>query len=369
MIFWRTLKKHIRTNGAVTVWLVIGVIVCAYCISVMLGMATGQYQLATRSNTEASLTIDIEDADIHAEEISAYLNDLAKNGMVNVLYFTPLKEKDILIGWEGTKGRTWFPITSGRFFDASEQETGALVGFVSDNVDQTILNQGHFQIGEQSYSIIGMGWVIPWSFAAAKSALSTMDVFGEAYGEETRFYIIPFSRYQEEYRPRQVLAQFYYASYKDLKKYAQQIEDKFPSVRAYPPDSNSDDVLKDNQLRYGILATLLCLIAGVTVIRLMAEWIRTYQNDVHVLWLCGMSRRRCMLLVYGHWAIYYCAGSLAALGLQYLTFPLLKFVYGNAFPMTTTLIGILGMMFVLSILFTIKAMRTMLTLHAKEAVV
>ena len=143
MIFWRTLKKHIRTNGAVTVWLVIGVIVCAYCISVMLGMATGQYQLATRSNTEASLTIDIEDADIQAEEISAYLNDLAKNGMVNVLYFTPLKEKDILIGWEGTKGRTWFPITSGRFFDASEQETGALVGFVSDNVDQTILNQGH----------------------------------------------------------------------------------------------------------------------------------------------------------------------------------------------------------------------------------
>lgn len=106
MIFWRTLKKHIRTNGAVTVWLVIGVIVCAYCISVMLGMATGQYQLATRSNTEASLTIDIEDADIQAEEISAYLNDLAKNGMVNVLYFTPLKEKDILIGWEGTKGRT-----------------------------------------------------------------------------------------------------------------------------------------------------------------------------------------------------------------------------------------------------------------------
>lgn len=90
MIFWRTLKKHIRTNGAVTVWLVIGVIVCAYCISVMLGMATGQYQLATRSNTEASLTIDIEDADIQAEEISAYLNDLAKkwNGKRS-LFYTP----------------------------------------------------------------------------------------------------------------------------------------------------------------------------------------------------------------------------------------------------------------------------------------
>ena len=105
MIFWRTLKKHIRTNGAVTVWLVIGVIVCAYCISVMLGMATGQYQLATRSNTEASLTIDIEDADIQAEEISAYLNDLAKNGMVKfqrkkVLILTadlPLRLKIVLV--------------------------------------------------------------------------------------------------------------------------------------------------------------------------------------------------------------------------------------------------------------------------------
>ena len=116
MIFGHVLKKHISMNPVISGLLLSGVVICVYCISIMLGLAVGQYQLATCSNTEASLTIDIDGKNgVNMDELSAYLNSISKKGMVNVLYFTRLESKKILVGWDGTKGNNWFPITSGNF--------------------------------------------------------------------------------------------------------------------------------------------------------------------------------------------------------------------------------------------------------------
>ncbi len=135
MIFGHVLKKHISMNPVISGSLLSGVVICVYCISIMLGLAVGQYQLATCSNTEASLTIDIDEKNgINMDEMSAYLNSISKKGMVNVLYFTRLESKKVLVGWDGTKGNNWFPITSGNFFNKEEQAAGEYVGFVSDNM-------------------------------------------------------------------------------------------------------------------------------------------------------------------------------------------------------------------------------------------
>ena len=125
MIFGHVLKKHISMNPVISGLLLSGVVICVYCISIMLGLAVGQYQLATCSNTEASLTIDIDGKNgVNMDELSAYLNSISKKGMVNVLYFTRLESKKILVGWDGTKGNNWFPITSGNFFNKEEQAAG-----------------------------------------------------------------------------------------------------------------------------------------------------------------------------------------------------------------------------------------------------
>ncbi len=84
MIFGHVLKKHISMNPVISGLLLLGVVICVYCISIMLGLAVGQYQLATCSNTEASLTIDIDEKNgINMDEMSAYLNSISKKGMIS----------------------------------------------------------------------------------------------------------------------------------------------------------------------------------------------------------------------------------------------------------------------------------------------
>lgn len=79
MIFGHVLKKHISMNPVISGLLLSGVVICVYCISIMLGLAVGQYQLATCSNTEASLTIDIDGKNgVNMDELSAYLNSISK---------------------------------------------------------------------------------------------------------------------------------------------------------------------------------------------------------------------------------------------------------------------------------------------------
>ena len=367
MIFGHVLKKHISMNPVISGLLLSGVVICVYCISIMLGLAVGQYQLATCSNTEASLTIDIDGKNgVNMDELSAYLNSISKKGMVNVLYFTRLESKKILVGWDGTKGNNWFPITSGNFFNKEEQVAGEYVGFVSDNMKNAIAGSGSFEAGEHTYEVIGMGWIVPWSFASARSSQSQIDILGEEAGEKMQYMLIPYKCYKEEFQPEQILAQFNYASYEDLQKYAEKIQDMFPSMQVYLPDSNSDDVLEEGRTQYEILAFLLCMIAGITVIRLMAEWITTYKKEITVLWLCGMPKVRCMLLIYGHWLLYYGVGSIIAIILQYLTFPLLQYVYGNAFPMPDSLIYILAVMFGFSIFCTLRPMGKVVRLYTKR---
>ena len=102
MIFRHVLKKHISMNPVISGLLLLGVVICVYCISIMLGLAVGQYQLATCSNTEASLTIDIDRKNgVNMDELSAYLNSISKKGMV----FHKIGEKKSIgrLGWNKRK--------------------------------------------------------------------------------------------------------------------------------------------------------------------------------------------------------------------------------------------------------------------------
>ena len=102
-----------------------------------------------------------------------------------------------------------------------------------------IAGSGSFEAGEHTYEVIGMGWIIPWSFASARSSQSQIDILGEEAGEEMQYMLIPYKCYKEEFQPEQILAQFNYASYEDLKKYAEKIQDMFPSTQVYLPDNHS----------------------------------------------------------------------------------------------------------------------------------
>ena len=120
------------------------------------------------------------------------------------------------------------------------------------------------------------------------------------------------------------------------------------------PDNNTDEIFVENQIRYGKIAAVLCLMAGITVIRVMYEWINFYQKDIDILRLCGMTRLKGLMIIYGHWSIYYVIGVVIALFLHYKTFPLLSLIYLDAFPNFYTLIIALAVVYMVSVLCTLK---------------
>lgn len=64
-------------------------------------------------------------------------------------------------------------------FNKEEQAAGEYVGFVSDNMKNAIVGSGSFEAGEHTYEVIGMGWIVPWSFASARSSQSQIDILGK----------------------------------------------------------------------------------------------------------------------------------------------------------------------------------------------
>lgn len=369
MISFHLLKKHIQTHKSVSALFFCGIVVCIYCISVMLGIAVGEYNLIASSNDYASITFDIGDVTSKKmDEVSEYINNISKNGVINVIYLSRISDNLIVVGWDGTKGQNWFPLTTGRFFDEEEMSDGKKSAFVSDNIGNEALSNKTIDVGQDSYNIIGTAWIVPWNFLAGTSSNSNVHVIREDDSDlNLSFIIIPFNCYKEEFVPQQILIQFNSASYSELKKYADEIESRYGDSKAYPPDKNSDGVLYKNKIKYGKMAVILCFIAGLTVIRLMAEWIRLYEKEMHVLRLCGMTGLRCTFIIYGHLLLYFILGNGIAIFIHYHTFFLLKPIYGNFFPIMGDLIRLLVIIFAVSVIFTIPVTRKIVALGKEVA--
>lgn len=370
MLFFHMFIKYLKTYKCITVLLLSGVFVSVYCISVMLGIAVGQYKLSTSSNTYASLTIDMGmQTKENIREFSEYVHAMSNNKIVNSLYFSK-SEDNVLIGWSGIEAQNWFPVISGNFFTGEEDKIPSRVAFVSDSIDESVIKDKNIKIADNDFEIKGVGWIVPWSFKSAMSDSFDEDIIGDdATESDTKFVIIPFYTYAESFYPEFVLIQFKTATYEDLKHYKKEIESKYSDCDVYMPDVNSDDVLKAEQVRYGLIAIILSMLAGVTVVRLMSEWIKLYKKEINVLRICGMRKYKCLLVVYGHWLIIYCLGSLLAVMAHYFSFDLLKNMYGDSLPIKSSLVLVLLLLYLLSVVCTIRSMKQVLDMKMKENIV
>ena len=351
-IFFHSLFRQIRRNKGVFVILFTGVVVSVYCVSVMQGLAMGQYRAGIRRNAYSTVTVepgaeittDIRD---FSREICTFSND----EVANILYITPLSENSVLIGWQGIDAQKWFPITSGRFFEESEQEQGAYCAFISDSLYKEMLTERSISIGKSVYGIIGTGWIVPHNIKVGMSSQISYDLF-QTDDNVYFFSIIPFLRFQEEFAPSIILIHYNGATYRELEEKRVELSKRYPDSRFYLPDNNSDAVLSQNQLKCGILSLMLVFLAATTVLQLMREWITVYRKELYVYYLCGMEAPRCILLVYGQWLLIYCLGALIAVFLHYCSFPMLENVTANYLPAPSALCIMLVGLFLLSVVYT-----------------
>ena len=330
--FWRRMCQ----NKAMIAMLLCGLVISSFSISVMLGLAVGQYHLSTGGNIYATLTIEPGDATAQSiVEVSQYAAEIADAGVANILCLTQLSDNHILIGWQGTGGDYWFPITSGSFFSELDQQTNAQVAFISDSYQKDHMNEQEARIGNHTYSIIGSGWIVPYNFTAALSSQADTQIFPDDEGDEfvePYFTIIPFAYYAEEFEPTLILLHFNRATYSQLESYASALAAKFPDSHIYLPDRNSDNLLTENQIMYGRLGMLLCAIASITIILLMSEWMALYRKELYVYYQCGMTKAKCFILIYSHWFVLVSIGAAIAAAAHYLAFPVLQYVNADYPP-------------------------------------
>lgn len=352
-LIWDSFRRRIRQNKAMIAMLLCGLVVASFCISVMLGLAVGQYHLSTGGNIYATLTIEPgEDAAQGSPQVSQYAEEIAETGVDNMLCLTQLSDNHILIGWQGTGGSYWFPITSGSFFSEFDQQTNAQIAFISDSYQKDHMNEQEIRVRNHTYSIIGSGWIVPYNFRAALSSQADTQIFPDNEGDEyvePYITIIPFSFYTEEFEPSLILLHFNRATYSQLENYANALSAKFPDSRVYLPDRNSDDLLTENQVLYGRLGMLLCAIASITIILLMSEWLALYRKELYVYHLCGMTKGKCLILIYSHWFILVAIGAVIAVALHYLAFPLLQYVNADYPPQTGIFLFSLVLFYILTV--------------------
>ena len=339
--------------------LLCGLVISSFCISVMLGLAVGQYHLSTGGNIYATLTIEPGDTTAQRiDEISQYADELADAGVANMLCLTQLSDNHILIGWQGTGGDYWFPITSGSFFSELDQLTNAQVAFISDSYQKDHMNEQKVRIGDHAYSIIGSGWIVPYNFTAALSSQSDTQIFPDVEGDgfvEPYFIIIPFSYYAKEFEPTLILLHFNTATYSQLESYANALSAKFPDSHIYLPDCNSDNLLTENQIMYGRLGMLLCAIASITIILLMSEWMALYRKELYVYYLCGMTKAKCFILIYSHWFVLVSIGAVIAVAAHYLAFPVLQYVNADYPPRIGIFVFSLLLFYILTVVCSARS--------------
>ena len=350
-LFWRSLIRQLKRRPLTSMLLLIGVTVCIYCISVMLGYAAGQYLLATQSNDMSTLTFDPGEASAaQAEDVTTYAAGLSEYGTRNILYFTKKSENEIIVGWDGIDGSMWFPVSTGRFFTQEDQNANSRVIFLSASAQKETGES--VQVGAHTYQVIGSDWIVPWNFGAGVSNRSGVRLF-DNNSMDTKYYIIPAGCYLKEFQPDQILIHYRQASYTDLTRYARTLAKKFPDSQAYPPNKDSSDLQKEAQIRYLKLGLLLCLIAGLTVLQLMMEWLKVYRKELYVLRICGMTQARCIALAYGHWLILFLLGVGTAVLLHRFSFPLLRDLCADQPPEADVLVISVSVLFLATLCLTL----------------
>lgn len=357
-VFWNSLFRQGKTKRPVSIMLLIGLSVTILCISLMLGYTFGQYETTAGYTSYATLTV-VPGSDIGANVVnfSTWMNEHCENAIANVLYISKTDENEILIGWHGNTANRWFPYTSGRFFTEQEQLTGENVAFISDNYYAGAALIDEVDINGEIYKVIGSGWIEKFNIQTAIAKDCPVNIFSTGPDETPYVKIIPYKQFAEHDEPDLILLHFDFASTKDLKKYAREIESVYSDTKIYFPNNNSDDVLTTQQISGVARALMICIIASITLIQLARLWGDTYKSELYVYHICGLNRLKCMLILLGHWTIYFSTASLAAIALHVLWFPFLAIVEADYSPRIGPLMIVLVSLYCITAIFSFREIR------------
>lgn len=343
-IFLFSIRRMIRQRCAVWFFLMIGMTLLSFCISVILGFVSRSYFNETQFGANASLAVWYGENGSNQEDIQQLLESTISEQAENILFIS--KDKNMrLIGWKGFGIDQWFPHSTGRFFSEEEEKDGEMVAYIHhDKYDA--LNRSMKYEGE-NYHIVGAGFLEAWNIYSPISNESLQTLFSMD-NMELEIVLFPYTTYLMRKNPELVLIHFPNSTYSELKRRKEQLEDICQNAIVTMPRSNTDIFLQEQVVSRGKIALIFMAVIGITMIQLITEWIIGNYKQYVIFYQCGIHRTKILMLTLLEWNIEVLICSQVAFCIHKFLMPVLKIVGADTLPIFLLRIASVAMIIIAS---------------------
>ncbi len=359
-IFTRSLIRQVRKNPGVVFFLLIGLTVSCFCLSVAQGEAMREFDVLSGWNEYATLTVDMGGEELSdMSGFSDWLEGTYGERLANVLYLAKDPSGVVYIGWQGTEAGRWFPEATGRFF--TEEEADAPVIYLSDRNGE--IGEGTFELEGEKLAVVGRGSAMPFYFRYGISRSSQVDIMPE--GTEGTVRILPYKYFFRFFRPAQVLIHFDALERREAESWAEDIRERLPGANVYLPNHDPSPMLTSKALKGAREGMILCLIAMATVAELMLRWLDFLKKELYTYHLCGLTSRRCLMTVYGQWLVMLTVAAGAGAGIHRLCLPVLMYFKAGKMPRAWVYVLLVLALYLLMALCSVPKVRRIFKLSER----
>ena len=343
-IFLFSIRRMIRQRCAVWFFLMIGMTLLSFCISVILGFVSRSYFNETQFGANASLAVWYGENGSNQEDVQQLLESPISEQAENILFIS--KDKNMrLIGWKGFGIDQWFPHSTGRFFSEDEEKDGEMVAYIHhdkyDALNRTMKYEG------ENYHIVGAGFLEAWNIYSPISNESPQTLFSMD-NMELEIVLFPYTTYLMRKNPELVLIHFPNSTYSELKRRKEQLEDICQNAIVTMPRSNTDIFLQEQVISRGKITLIFMAVIGITMIQLITEWIIGNYKQYVIFYQCGIHRTKILMLTLLEWNIEVLICSQVAFCIHKFLMPVLKIFGADTLPIFLLRIASVAMIIIAS---------------------
>lgn len=354
-LLYYKLKHSLFSVKLLSIIIMLSITASLFCINVMFSYAEDLYLSSYDASWYSTICISNIDYDKYAE-ISEYIEKNQNYSIGSSLLFSKTNNA-IVIGWDGSDppGR-WFPEMGGRFFNETELSQSQNIAYISRKLYESNSQKPYITIDDVEYEIIGYGWILGRNFEQGIGAKSSQTIINASETSQS-YIIIPHLTYKtHEYRTDMILVHINEITYSQLSVLVKNLQNEFVGIEFVQSDNNSNAMRTIEKLKYVPCGIVLAIMICISLIQMFDIWFEETKNIVYSYIVCGVSRKKMLVIMLLEILFFTSIGMGFALILQRLLLPFLTYLGVSCMPNFTDIIATLIAAFLLLTLLLYKRM-------------
>ncbi|GEM_PF-2990897 len=312
MRLFNVFRKHAAVaffgRPGVTLLLLLSIASALFCVDAIDGYGNGRYYRSVDNIYYQcfSLTDLNNNSTVCETDIREYLAERYEYDANAVLYFTRHEDPDdpfgeyLIVGYDSELALSrWWAGTSGRnVFTSQELSDGARVAYISDSAKAKAGLTDSVKIDGVDYQVIGTAFFVDYNIKGllpSSEADELMPTTSEHGLNFRRYYVLPYRTYETAgYRPDFILVKMNGMTTAQVRDAADAVFEDFKGISGTYPPLDTTDLKSENDVRYGIYGSILCIGAWLGAIGIFSLWVKSQSKKAWVFMACGLSRKKLM---------------------------------------------------------------------------